>query len=90
VGPNPASARPRLCVNNVCSDFVERFGAPNRFGWNGVLPEGEVEVRLEFLEDINDASFPTYEGSGTPSGECCKSLVLKVSADGRSLVEAMP
>ena len=60
----------------------------NRFGWSGGLSgDDDVDVRLEFV-DAADVTIRTFEGSGTLSGDCCKTLLLRLSDDGNSLIDA--
>ena len=83
----PPDASPRLCVDNACSDLVEE-PMLNRFGWSGGWSgDDDVDVRLEFV-DAAEVTVGTFEGSGTLSGDCCKTLLLRLSDDGESLIEA--
>ena len=60
----PPDAIPRICVDDVCSDQLEKVFL-NAFGWVGVLSGDEdVDVRLEFV-DADDVTLRTFEGSGT-------------------------
>ena len=54
----------------------------NRFGWSGGWSgDDDVDVRLEFV-DAADVTVRTFEGTGTLSGDCCKTLLLRLSDDG--------
>ena len=82
----PPDAIPRICVDDVCSEQLEHV-VVNAFGWLGPLSGDEhVDVRLE-LVDADDVVLRTFEGSGSLRGDCCASLLLRISDDGESLVE---
>ena len=83
----PPDGSPRLCVDNNCSEQVDE-PMLNRFGWSGGWSgDDDVDVRLEFV-DAADVTVQTFEGTGTLSGDCCKTLLLRLSHDGESLIDA--
>ena len=57
----------------------------NLFGWSGTPANDEVHVRLELVDQAGVA-VRSFEGSGTLSGGCCKSLRLTLSEDGETLI----
>ena len=83
----PPDASPRLCVDNTCTTNVTETMA-NHFGWEDRWSaDDDIQVRLEFVDD-SGVIVPAFMGSGTLSGECRKTLQLRLSADGNSLIAA--
>ena len=84
----PDDLQVRLCVNRVCGSISPAIRDGSLSGGMDYRRDvvEEATVRLE-LVNADSVVVRTVEGSGTPKGKCCKTLSLRLSSDGESLVE---
>lgn len=82
-------AQAPLCADGACGRIMRPDGRVDRFGdlvmgGGHPLGRGAVNVRLE-LFDATGHLLHSVEGTGTPSGGCCRFVAFEPTADGGAL-----